>query len=280
MQELSFDLGHIKLAGLGFGDPGKPMILATHGWLDNASSFVPMSAYLEDYYIVAIDFAGHGKSQKRSAGAQYHILENIYDLHLLVEQQNWPPFILMGHSMGGILGMVYASCFPEKVSSLIMLEAFAPLVNKPEQAPKQLHDAVLNRIEQQAKPVKHPDSVELAVQSRLSVTKMEPQNAELIMRRNIKPVESGYEWTTDPRLKTMSLLRMTEAQAEAFFCEVKCPVLCVLGDEGYPEIRQYLIEKHHLIQHFQWHETPGFHHFHMDNPVPVVEKIKDFLTRL
>jgi len=278
MQELSFDLGHIKLAGLGLGDPGKPMILATHGWLDNAASFLPLSAYLDDYYIVAIDFAGHGKSQQRSKGAQYHILENIYDLHVLIEQQNWPPFILLGHSMGGILGMVYASSFPEKVSKLIMLDAFAPLIKKAELAPQQLRDAVFHRLEHQTKPVKHPESIKIAVNSRLSVTKMAAQNAELLMRRNIKSVASGYEWTTDPRLKTLSLMRMTEEQADSFFSEVKCPVMCLLGDEGYPEIRQYLLEKHHLVQNFQWHDIPGFHHFHMDNPVPAADKIKDFLT--
>lgn len=280
MQELSFDLGHIKLGGLGLGDPNKPMILATHGWLDNAASFIPLSAYLEDYYIVAIDFAGHGKSEKRSQGAQYHILENIYDLHVLAEQQNWASFILMGHSMGGILGMVYASSFPEKVSRLIMLDAFAPLVKKAALAPQQLHDAVLNRMEQQTRPVKHPDSIKIAVNSRLSVTKMDAQNAELIMRRNIRPVASGYEWTTDPRLKTLSLMRMTAEQADAFFGQVKCPVMCLLGDEGYPEIRQYMLEKHHLIENFQWQDVPGFHHFHMDNPVPTAAKIKGFLANL
>ena len=280
MQELSFDLGHIQLAGLGFGDPDKPVILATHGWLDNAASFIPLSTYLQDYYLVAIDFAGHGKSEKRTPGAQYHILENIYDLHLLVEQQNWSQFVVMGHSMGGILGMVYASCFPEKVSRLIMLEAFSPIANTAEQAPQQLRDAVLDRIEQQAQPIKHPKSIELAVQRRLMVTKMQPDNAQLIMRRNMQHLESGYQWTTDPKLKTKSLLRMIEPQADAFFGQVKCPVLCVLGDEGFAEIRQHLLAKHHLIENFQWYETPGYHHFHMDNPLPVVEKIKGFLRNL
>lgn len=280
MQELSFDLGHIKLAGLGLGDPSKPMILATHGWLDNAASFIPIAKYLSDYYLVAIDFAGHGKSQQRSAGAQYQILENIYDLHLLVEQQQWSSFIVMGHSMGGILGMAYASCFPEKVNALIMLEAFAPLTKKAEEAPQQLRDAVFNRIEQAAKPTKHPESLKMAVQSRLSVTKMQPDSAELIMARNIKTVSDGLEWTTDPRLKTLSLMRMTEAQADAFFVGISCPTLCVLGDEGYPEIRAALLKKQQLIPHLQWSETPGFHHFHMDKPAPVAEKVTAFLSGL
>lgn len=50
-QALQFPLANITLYGIGFGDPSKPMILALHGWLDNALSFYPIADHLNDYCI-------------------------------------------------------------------------------------------------------------------------------------------------------------------------------------------------------------------------------------
>ena len=94
-QNLEFPLTNITLRGIGYGDPSKPMILALHGWLDNAASFAPVAAFLHDYYIVAIDMTGHGLSSHRSAGAHYHLTDFVNDMHELVESQAWSTFILM-----------------------------------------------------------------------------------------------------------------------------------------------------------------------------------------
>ncbi|MEZ5484862.1 MAG: hypothetical protein R3F01_06865, partial [Lysobacteraceae bacterium] len=65
--------GHF--AGLRWGRRGGKPLLALHGWLDNAASFVPMveamqaSGRLEDLDVVALDLAGHGYSAHRSDGA-------------------------------------------------------------------------------------------------------------------------------------------------------------------------------------------------------------------
>ncbi len=278
MQEITFDLGHIKLAGLAFGDPSKPVILATHGWLDNAASFIPIAPYLEDYYVVAVDFAGHGLSEQRPIGAHYHILDNIYDLHTLVRLQGWDDVILLGHSMGGILASVYASSFPDVVKAMVMLEAFGPLTKEAASSPEQLRDSVQSRLNIAEKVQHHPRSLDSAVQARLMAGEMTQTSAELLMHRNIRITNDGLEWRTDLRLRTLSPLRLTEGQADAFLAGVKCPSFSILGAQGFEDLKEKQAAKRHLMPQFKSAECEGAHHLHMDNPEEIAREIKSFLS--
>lgn len=280
MQELSFDLGHIRLTGLGFGDPANPMIFATHGWLDNAASFIPLSQYLEDYYIVALDFAGHGKSDHRAQGAHYHILDNIFDMHTLIESQGWKDILFLGHSMGGILAGAYTACFPELAKGLVLMEAFGALTKEPESSPQQLRDSIRSRLDVNIKPTSKPSSIEQAVQARLMAGRMLRESAELLMRRNIKHTDDGFEWRTDRRLRTLSSLRLTEPQADAFLHGIECPTLSILGKQGFDELKPIQANKKYLIRNFRSTECVGGHHLHMDNPQEVAQKIKEFFQEI
>lgn len=280
MQEVEFDLGHITLSGLAFGDSSRPVILATHGWLDNAASFIPIAPYLTDYYLVAIDFAGHGLSAHRPKGAHYHLLDNIFDLHALVVQQGWDDVILLGHSMGGILASIYAASFAEKLKALIMLEAFGPLTKTPDTSPQQLRDAVLSRLEVADKVTSHPGTFEIAVKARLSTGGIQQESARLLMQRNTKVGTNGVEWRTDPRLRTFSLLRLTNEQAEAFMQAVESPTLSILGEQGFDELKTTQEQKKHLFKRFTSRECPGGHHLHMEYPEEVASEINLYLQEL
>ena len=56
-----------ELAALS-NDRNGPRVLALHGWLDNAASFLPLVPHLGDVELVAIDLPGHGHSAHLGAG--------------------------------------------------------------------------------------------------------------------------------------------------------------------------------------------------------------------
>lgn len=279
MEEIRFKLRNKTLAGLAFGDPSKPLLLCLHGWLDNAASFIPIAPYFKDYYLVALDLPGHGLSDHRSPDAHYHLLDNIQDLYELVEQQGWQDFSFFAHSMGGILASIFTACFPEKVKKLAAVEAFGALSKEPESSAVQLRESVLSRAEVAKKTVRHPSSFDAAVTARLVAGKMNRHSAELLMQRNIDQTSEILEWRTDPRLRTISSLRLTESQAQSFIESISCPWLTLLGNQGFEKIKRNVEKRKHSVQQFHFAEVEGGHHVHMDNPEGVALCVKEFLEQ-
>jgi pimeloyl-ACP methyl ester carboxylesterase len=277
MQELSFKLSHLTIRGVGLGDPNKPMILALHGWLDNAASFIPLSQYLPDYYIVALDITGHGLSDHRPKGCHYHQMDFVYDIHELVESQQWQSFILLGHSMGGIIASLYASCFNEKVTKLISIESFGPMSKDAVSSPEQLRESIENRLKANAAKPKHPSSIESTIQARAKAGDMSISSATLLIQRNIEQRDGQYFFRTDRRLRTFSSLRITDSQAEAFMRNIICPMLVIMGDRGFESMKKALSQRLKWVANLQVIECEGHHHLHMDGPIPVAKQLNDFL---
>src|SRR3546814_2132060 len=89
MSGLRIDTPHGQMAALRAGREGAPRLLAVHGWLDNAASFIPMLAHLGDFDVVAIDLPGHGHSFHRPPGASYGLAEYLDDLLNALDAMGW-----------------------------------------------------------------------------------------------------------------------------------------------------------------------------------------------
>ncbi|MGS2720353.1 alpha/beta fold hydrolase [Paraglaciecola aestuariivivens] len=279
MQSLEFTLANLTLKGIGYGNPDKPIILALHGWLDNAASFSPISEYLTDYYVVAIDLTGHGLSSHRSAGAHYHLIDFVYDLHELIAGQNWQSIILMGHSMGGIIATLYTSCFPERIHKLISIESFGPMTKDSHSSPEQLRESILSRLKAEQSAASQPKSYERTLQARATAGDMQLSSAKLLIDRNVREHQGQLLFNTDRRLRTFSSLRITEEQAEAFMRNIQCPVLAILGNQGFESMRTTLDKRLDWVADLTVQHCNGHHHLHMDNPQPVAAAIVRFLSK-
>lgn len=136
-RESAWKLRHITLAGLSW--PSEPEshdntpILMLHGWLDNSLTFVKLAPELTSLGpVYALDFAGHGHSGHRPEGQSYLLMDYVADLAELVERyfQETPHgrINIIGHSLGGIVGALYAAAFPERVQNLVMIDSLVPSV--------------------------------------------------------------------------------------------------------------------------------------------------------
>ncbi|WP_438863543.1 alpha/beta fold hydrolase [Neptunicella sp.] len=277
MQEVSFKLPNITLSALAFGDSSKPLIVALHGWLDNAASFIPLAPFLADYHVIALDMAGHGLSQHRSADANYHLVDWVQDLHQLFELNQWSEVILLGHSLGGIVASMYASCFPQQISKLIVMESFGPLTEAATTSPEQLKRSIISRIEIEHKVARHPATIRQAVQARKVAGDLSLDAARLLVSRNLDDSSGELRWRTDRRLRTVSSLRMTDEQAQAFMQAIKVPMLLILGQNGFEKLKVNFQHRQQWVADLHSSTCPGGHHLHMDHPFAVAEKIKTFL---
>lgn len=293
--QLEFELGHIKLTARLWGAKDKPLLLALHGWLDNANSFEPLAAYLSQYQILAIDWPGHGFSQHRPGQYPLHWVDYLYDLDALLTVLPQQPYAIVGHSLGGIVAAAYTAAFPEKVPKLILIEALSPLFEPPEQAKGRLRKSVMQHgkwLTQQRTPslcgqtddqgitiatVKTYDNIDTAVKARTQLTGLAEPWCRLLIERNMRHVANGVCWRSDPRLRLDSPQRLTFAQVDALMQNIDVETLLICGKQGFAQLQAALPQAHSWFSCLSAQIIDGDHHLHMGNAQQTALLIQDFL---
>ncbi|GIU45094.1 alpha/beta hydrolase [Shewanella sairae] len=279
--EITLKLPHITLAGRLWGSPDKPLLLALHGWLDNANSFEPLSHYLADYQILAIDWPGHGGSQHRPGAYPLHWVDYLYDLDALLGVLETQPVAMIGHSLGGIIASAYAAAFPDNVARLVLIEALSPLYESETKSKTRLQNSFIGHrrfLATQDKPVNIYRDIAIAANARHKLTALDLQWCELLTQRNMQNLDSGVCWRSDPRLKLDSPLRLTFSQVDALMQAHTVNTLLISGSGGFPQLREAIPMAHRWFERLQTVELDGDHHLHMGNAAQVSEAIRDFLT--
>ena len=286
-RESEWKLRHITLAGLSL--PSAPEahdntpIIMLHGWLDNSLTFVKLAPELTDLGpVYALDFAGHGHSGHRPVGQSYLLMDYVADLAELIERyfQETPDgkVNLVGHSLGGIVGALYAAAFPERIRSLAMIDSLGALSRPVKETIPQLRKAIKKRIAGSGKQVVYPDIATAAKAREGGLSPLSPEAALTLIPRNMKRQGEGFVWQTDPRLRHPSPLMMTEEQVLASLAAIETRVLFVRADQGLLSYRKDLDKRAEAIANLRIVKVPGGHHCHLDGDTgPVVTAIRQFL---
>ncbi len=279
MEEVCFELSDLTIHGLMKGAEHKDIVLCLHGWLDNAASFVPMSPYLENKQIIAIDWPGHGFSSHRSIDAHYHFIDWVYDLLQLFDANEWHNVEIIGHSMGGMIATAFAAAYPERVRSLTLIDSIGFVSTDAEDTTEQLRKGLESRLKGQTKKKHLHSSFESAVNARVNVSDLSYEHAEHIVKRGLVKVGAKYSWRSDSRLRLTSPYRLTLEQAKQLIKDVNCPVNLIYGDKGLDLVHSGIKSFSPLFKHFELHKIAGGHHLHMENPEKVAEIIAQFLAK-
>lgn len=103
---------HVISAGAG------PTLLFAHGFLLDTSMWRPVLDHLvqQGYRVVAFDQRGHGRSRAGSAGITKDAA--IEDYRSVLDHVGAEGTTLVGHSMGGFLGLLFVAKYPEHMRRL------------------------------------------------------------------------------------------------------------------------------------------------------------------
>lgn len=278
-REIALDCARGILTGLRSGDPSGPKLLALHGWLDNAASFLPLQAHLDAFDLVALDLPGHGGSAHRLPGYDYVFVDWIHDVLDALDALGWPRAHLLGHSMGGAIASLVAAAAPERVARLALIEALGPIAGQAEEAGARLRQAVAARRALDAtKPARVITDLEHAVEARLAVSKMDRDAARLIVARNLQPVPGGFVWRSDPRLTLPAHLRTDEAFIRSWLRAIEAPTLVLAADPAPvyfpPALRD---ERLAQLRAGRLAVIAGGHHLHMEQAEVVAQVLRPFL---
>ncbi|NMH64151.1 alpha/beta fold hydrolase [Shewanella salipaludis] len=282
-QQVELALPHIRLCGRRWGAKDKPLLLALHGWLDNANSFAPLAGHLSDFQLLAIDWPGHGLSDHRPGAYPLHWLDYLYDLDQLLAHlgQTLAPVAILGHSLGGIVASAYTAGFGAKVNKLVLIEALCPLFEDAAKSGQRLAHSFNQHgrwLGNRGKPATSYESLEVAVRARAGITGLDESWCRLLVERNMRQTEQGFCWRSDPRLKLDSPLRLTFEQVDALMQQVATPTLLLTGSEGFHQLRSALPLARGWYRHLTEAVLPGDHHLHMGNAAGVAAEIRAFLA--
>ncbi len=98
-------------------------IVLLHGWGQNIDMMRPLGNYLEDdYSILIIDLPGFGESTEPTYA--WSLDDYVESVRKIIEKEKIKNPIVMGHSFGGKLAILYASKY--EVKKLVL---FAPPIN-------------------------------------------------------------------------------------------------------------------------------------------------------
>ena len=102
-----------------YGNPKGKDIILLHGWGQNIEMMKPLGDNLDTYHITILDFPGFGESEEPKTALTIYDYEEILE-ELLSDLKIRNP-IVMGHSFGGRVAIVYAS--RNKVEKLVLFGA-------------------------------------------------------------------------------------------------------------------------------------------------------------
>jgi len=119
-----------------WGEPGAPQLVLLHGWMDVSASFQFVVDALErQWHVLAPDWRGFGLSDK-GPGDCYWFPDYMADLDAILDAISpEAPAVVIGHSMGGNVALLYAGVRPARVRAVVNLEGFGLKDTTPEMAP-------------------------------------------------------------------------------------------------------------------------------------------------
>ena len=227
----------LKLQFWDWGQDRLPPLLLVHGGLDHARNWDWVARSLrERFHVYAMDLRGHGNSAW-APGALYSVAEHVFDLSTLVDTLGAAPISLIGHSLGGILTLVYSGLYPDRVRKVIAIEGLglpaAHRIHKP--APDRMR-AWMESVRQTEKPEPRTyPNLEAAVER---MKEANPHLSEEVARHLTLHgtnwnADGSLSWKFDNYVRCLPPYGHDMNEQRAIYSEITCPALLVWGRESW-----------------------------------------------
>jgi pimeloyl-ACP methyl ester carboxylesterase len=268
-----------ELAALQWGDPDAPPLLALHGWLDNAASFMRLAPLLTaNRRVIALDLPGHGHSAHLPKGVhRYNNLDQVDHLLDFADALKLGRFDLLGHSLGAGIASLTAAAAPARIGRLLLIEGLGPLADDGSQTLSRWRDAHAQREMPRRQPRVFA-SIEIAVRARVAAGGLDADEVSPIVERNLREVEGGFSWRSDPRLRLATPLRIEESQLRRLLAGIEAPTLLLLAEPATPYLPTALMDaRAACFTDIRVEHLAGPHHLHIRQTPDVASVVLDFL---
>lgn len=289
----SIDVGWGCLAGKrcvigGEGNISGLKIFGIHGWLDNANSFDTLAPYLPSgSELLVLDLPGHGQSDHLPDGAQYTAMNYTIQLIRAADKVGWDRFIILAHSMGAALSVIFTALFPERVVAMVNLDFLIPHQMNIKHLRSNIAMELKAKELRKEKPLVYSEqqAIERLLAAR-GLTDIDEDAALILLPRSARQVEGGYAWSHDHRVKAAITSFITDDNWSQLLACIKCPLLLILANQGLGRVAKEeafkgVLDMYHTnVQQFEMVSVDGSHHVHLTHPERVAKPLVDFLQRV
>ena len=275
-----FESQGLRLHYMDWGNEAAPPLLLVHGGRDHCRSWDRFARSLQPHFhVIAPDLRGHGDSGWTKGGS-YSLTEYVYDLSRLTRHVAAKQVTIVGHSMGGMVGLIYAGTFPEQVSALVVLDGVTVLPNA-KRAPA--HERIAKWVGQLDKlqdrePRRYLRIEEAAAQMQKHNKRLPPDLALHLatfgVRRN---ADDTYSWKFDPYQRSMAPHRLLPDDHVSLWSRITCPTLLLHAEESFLKSSETAGLPSYFPQARSETISGAGHWLHHDKPDVVLGRIWEFL---
>jgi pimeloyl-ACP methyl ester carboxylesterase len=273
----------------GAGAPPERTLVMLHGWMDVSASFqFVVDALGAGWSVLAPDWRGYGLTQRPAADC-YWFPDYLADLDQLLDTISPGPALLVGHSMGGNVALLFAGVRPQRVRAVVNLEGFGLRPTHPEQAPGR-YAQWLDELKAGGALRDYASAEEVAARLQRNNARLTAERAQFLAQHWAQPGDDGrWRVAGDPahRIVNATLYRLEEAMA--CWARIACPVLWVRAAET--DVLRFVAEDREaaiaeverrasVVPDVERRVIDGAGHMlHHDRPDAVAQAIADFVAR-
>jgi pimeloyl-ACP methyl ester carboxylesterase len=263
-------LAHVHLHYLDYGGSGTLGMLLLHGGGANAHWFDFMGPALTQYgRVIAVDLRGHGDSTPVQPPV-YTPDTYLQDLRALCTAERLSLPVLLGHSMGGLLALHYASTWPHEVRALIICDTRPVYTAEVADRLRQTGHRQGREYDSQAEYIAHyrirPDGLRA------------PQEIQHYIARHAGRQLPNGKWSH--KIDRRAYAQRETVDTFAYWQRVQCPVLFLRAEHGSrvpPALLQQIKETCPQAEFAE--VVDAGHHLILDQPAQTVTLIQEFLQR-
>ncbi|MSQ32668.1 MAG: alpha/beta hydrolase [Dehalococcoidia bacterium] len=213
----------LKINYLEWGDPSSPTLLLLHGFTSHAHCWDFLAdALCAKYRLIALDLPGHGDSDWSKRGYSVSIFRKALDS--FCDQMKLQSFSLLGMSLGGMIGMDFASRYPQRLNKLIIVDAGPKVPNGGRR------DQIVQFFGGRSRFTSTEDAF---VYRRSQESRCIEYMERYLTYYAVKQMRDGsWTWKFDSLFRNPLMLLLKTQQPNLWEClpDIKCPVLLLNGE--------------------------------------------------
>jgi len=202
-------------------------ILCIHGITANCRFWDCLASALAPHHrVIAMDLRGRGLSDKPPTG--YSIEHHCKDISALMNDQGLERPVLMGHSLGAFISLVFAAQYPQRVNRLILVDGGGKLSETQMAKVFAGIKPSLDRLGQVF------PSIEAYLFQMKQAPYLQPWNSymETYFRYEIEEVEGGVRSRVHPKHIEEEAQNLGKVDSRQFYANVTSPTLILRATKG------------------------------------------------